>query len=211
MSSQERGGRVFRERIYPVLFMFIVTTFFISIVTGVYLLTKENDELNQQLFLQRAVLYAAGIEVPDSTGAIQSTYRDSIIQHSDHDSEGAVIAVRYYEVTGSGSYVLPIGGPGLWGQIEGVAGLNSDLDRLTGVDFTVQNETPGLGGRIVELWFREQFRGKTGPLSRVPERTEGEGANQFDAITGATITSTAVEDMLNRVFEEAPGIIRGGE
>ena len=108
-------------------------------------------------------------------------------------------------------HVLPIGGPGLWGQIEGVAGLNSDLDRLTGVDFTVQIETPGLGGRIVELWFREQFRGKTGPLSRVPERTEGEGANQFDAITGATITSTAVEDMLNRVFEEAPGIIRGGE
>lgn len=210
MSGQERGGRIFRERIYPVLFMFVVTTFFISMVTGVYLLTRENDALNQQLFLQRAILFAAGIDVPDETGEVQSTYRDSIIQHSEHDSAGGVIAVRYYEVKDSGAYVLPIGGPGLWGEIEGVAGLSSDFDSLTGVDFTVQSETPGLGGRIVEPWFREQFRGKSGPLSHVPEGTESDDANQFDAITGATITSTAVQDMLNRVLEEAPGIIRGG-
>ena len=116
----------------------------------------------------------------------------------------------YYAVktgTTPAGYVFPASGPGLWGEIEAVIGFDAALNRLTGVDFTKQNETPGLGARIAEDWFRLQFRGKTGPFSRVPEGTLSDSDREFDAITGATGTSTAVEQILNDAIEAAPGIL----
>ena len=37
MSSPDVGINVFRERVFPILFMLIVTAFFIAIVSGIYL------------------------------------------------------------------------------------------------------------------------------------------------------------------------------
>ena len=72
---------------------------------------------------------------------------------------------------------------------------------MLGLDFVKQNETPGLGARISESWFKEQFRGKRGPFRLVPEGVES-GENEFQAITGATSTSNAVLDLLNRSIDE---------
>ena len=53
------------------------------------------------------------------------------------------------------------------------------------------NETEGLGTRVLEQAFRDQFIGKSGPVSF------GEG---IDAIAGATITSTAVLNAVNEAL-----------
>ncbi|NLG24948.1 MAG: FMN-binding protein [Clostridiales bacterium] len=53
------------------------------------------------------------------------------------------------------------------------------------------NETPGLGARAQEPEFGAQFVGKTYPVAL------GEG---IDAISGATITSTAVVDAVNQAL-----------
>jgi len=52
-------------------------------------------------------------------------------------------------------------------------------------------ETPGLGLKATEEWFRNQFRGKTAAELRLTK----EGGT-IEAITGATITSRAVIDAL---------------
>ena len=57
-------------------------------------------------------------------------------------------------------YALALRSPGFWGPIDGYLGVDSRAERILGIAFTRQGETPGLGGRIVEAWFREQFRGK---------------------------------------------------
>jgi Na+-transporting NADH:ubiquinone oxidoreductase subunit C len=67
---------------------------------------------------------------------------------------------------------------------------------IKGLAFTEQNETPGLGGRIEEDWYKEQFKGTTlsGSLSYGEE-------TGLDAITGATSTSNAVLKILNTFIE----------
>ena len=97
-------------------------------------------------------------------------------------------------------------GPGLWGEITAAVGMDRNLERLTGVDFLKQNETPGLGARIAESWFREQFRGKRGPFTTVAEGLAA-GENQFDAITGATNTSNSVKDLLNGTIAQVKDLV----
>jgi Na+-transporting NADH:ubiquinone oxidoreductase subunit C len=86
-------------------------------------------------------------------------------------------------------------------------GFDARLEKLTGVDFLKQAETPGLGARIGESWFREQFRGKRGPFSTVGEG-EPAAENQFDAITGATLTSNFVKDLLNAAVGQVGELVQ---
>jgi Na+-transporting NADH:ubiquinone oxidoreductase subunit C len=92
-------------------------------------------------------------------------------------------------------------GAGLWGTITAAVGLDDSGRAVSGISFLKQNETPGLGARIDEPWFKAQFKGKTGPFRMVPEGTRSTAPDEFDAITGATVTSTAVRDMLNGMLE----------
>ncbi len=207
MSDSATKVNFYKERIFPVLFMFLVTVVFITVVSGIYLTTRERVLRNEELYLKTAVLFAANIEVPEQPAAQEELYNERI--NEVRNDQGRI---RYYEVGTAGSptgYVLPVSGPGVWGEIEAVVGFDAGLNRLTGVDFIAQNETPGLGARITERWFRVQFRGKTGPFTRVPEGTEGESSTEFDAITGATLTSKSVQQILNEAVEEAPEIIEG--
>jgi len=69
------------------------------------------------------------------------------------------------------------------------------------VDFTSHNETPGLGGRIDEAWFKEQFRNRKIVIGTgLSYDTEQE--NQLDAITGATSTSRSILNILNDVIDD---------
>ena len=89
----------------------------------------------------------------------------------------------------------------MWGSISGYMGVSADLDRITGLVFTNHSETPGLGGRIDELAYREQFKG----LHITSETTLAYGENggdQIDAITGATSTSNAVLRILNQLLDD---------
>ncbi len=62
---------------------------------------------------------------------------------------------------------------------------------ITGITIAGQGEilkeTPGLGGRILEPWFAEQFKGKT--AGQVKLKKDG---GDIDAITGATVSSRTV-------------------
>jgi Na+-transporting NADH:ubiquinone oxidoreductase subunit C len=101
-------------------------------------------------------------------------------------------------------YAFPVGGPGFWGPIQGMVGVDPGATKVLGLAFTKHSETPGLGGRITEDWFLTQF--KDLPLHPIeggqkifylkPAGTKT-AANELDAITGATNTSSAVEAFLN--------------
>ncbi len=103
---------------------------------------------------------------------------------------------------GSEKYIFPVNGTGLWGPVWGYIALNSDLDTIYGVVFDHQSETPGLGAEIVAPAFTSQFIGKElfdgDKLVGVKTLKGGSVGNPHavDAITGGTITSRAVEDMI---------------
>jgi len=98
---------------------------------------------------------------------------------------------------------VPFSGPGLWGPIEGVMALEPDLATIRAVRFYKQEETPGLGGEIGADWFQDKFAGKKmvsrsgDPVFRVRPGAGAEDQNGVDAITGATMTSDRVQDILN--------------
>lgn len=87
-------------------------------------------------------------------------------------------------------------GAGLWGAIWGYIAVESDFQTVAGAIFDHASETPGLGAKIAEPAFYTQYRGKKlNPQTNSIEVVKG-GANGaesgVDAISGATITSTAV-------------------
>lgn len=193
------------KKIGTILFTVAVTVVFVAPISLVYLLTKDTVALNEDVFLKRAVLYAAGIPLPGSKEDVVTLFAARA-----EAVPGSAGASRAFRIKAEGSdvrqgMVLLRTGPGLWGEITMAVGLDAGLTRLTGVDFLQQSETPGLGARISESWFKEQFRGKVGPFTTVGE---GEPAkeNEFDAITGASITSNAVKAILNDAVAQAKSL-----
>ncbi len=78
-----------------------------------------------------------------------------------------------------------------------------DLETLKGIEVLDHSETPGLGGRITEDQFKKQFAGKKlRPKLLVVRERKAEGANEVDAITGATNTSRGIETFLNDAMNE---------
>ena len=103
------------------------------------------------------------------------------------------------------SHVIVTQGPGLWGDITAAIGYDERGSLITGIEIIDQNETPGLGGRIGEEWFKNQFREKSFPLSTVAEG-ESAGSREFQAITGATYSSEAIKDIVNSASEKVPSL-----
>ena len=193
------------QRARTVIFMAVATIVCVSAVSAVHLGTRETIRRNDALFLQRAVLEASGAGAPEDPLLAARAFGERVEEVKGPDGEVLYYAVREAGSTRVTAYVFPGRGPGLWGRISAVVGLRPDLATLTGIGFTEQNETPGLGGRIAEEWFRGQFRGKRGPFNMKGKAAGGE--TEFDAVTGATVTSKAVRDILNETLRGAPGIV----
>jgi Na+-transporting NADH:ubiquinone oxidoreductase subunit C len=106
---------------------------------------------------------------------------------------------------GSHAYVMPLRGKGLWGPIWGYISLKPDLNTVFGAVFDHQGETPGLGAEISTDWFQEPFSGKTifrDSVNFCSIKVLKGGApkgdpHAVDAISGGTITSKALEAMLD--------------
>jgi len=194
-----------KEKVAPVLFMAGVTFVAITLVGLVDIVTKPAVERNKTLFQKQAVCDAAGVERPGSTEALIAWYDAHVTALT--NSEGTV-SYRVAEPEGESTLVLVQQGPGLWGSITAYVGFNGEAMTIAGVTFQDHVETPGLGARIDESWFRNQFVGKSGPFARLgPEpqdKTKGtRDPDAFDQITGATITSTAVKDIMNKSIQQA--------
>lgn len=191
------------ERVRTVAFMLAVTAVSITVLSSLYVATAKTVARNELLFTRRAVLEAAGLETPAAPAEVLALFEQRA-EAVPSETNAQYYVVRSPDSRATNACVFPGSGAGLWGQVDALVGLDPSLKTVTGVTFTRQNETPGLGARIEEPWFKRQFAGKTGPFTMVPEGTRAAEPDRFDAITGATVTSTAVRDILNRALADAP-------
>ena len=101
-------------------------------------------------------------------------------------------------------YITPVVGSGLWGPIWGFIGFENDGNTIYGASFNHKGETPGLGAEIKEAFFEEAFIGKKildkdfdfVSVSVMKSGAKKGSLHQVDGITGGTITSDGVTDML---------------
>jgi Na+-transporting NADH:ubiquinone oxidoreductase subunit C len=191
------------ERVRTVGFMLAVTLVSISILSSLYVATAERVARNELLFTRRAVIESAGLAVPATVDETLALF-DRCVSAVPAETNAAYYVVRTPDGVATQACVFPAAGAGLWGQIDALVGLDAALKTVTGITFIRQAETPGLGARIEEPWFKLQFAGKTGPFAHDPEGTKSTAPDRFDGITGATITTLAVRDILNTTLSRAP-------
>ncbi|NLE37801.1 MAG: FMN-binding protein [Pirellulaceae bacterium] len=104
-------------------------------------------------------------------------------------------------------WVLPAMGQGFADRVDVLIGVNSDVTTITGLYVLDQKETPGLGALITGEDFLKQFRGvaTAEPIKVVKAEP---AAGQILAITGATISSDTVADIVNKAIENLKEPIR---
>ncbi len=98
----------------------------------------------------------------------------------------------------TGGRAVSFTGAGFQGPISVIVAL--DNDTIAGFKVVDQKETPGLGARITEEEFQRSFIGKQVAGGITMTKSGNSGVSEFDAITGATETSRALEKILNRGF-----------
>lgn len=201
---------------YPVVYMFIVTAAFSSVVIGFSALTQERVQANARLALESAVLRALptteGEEEIQRLGGpeIHGRFTEQVTP-PDASSAGAYTVKKDGQIVG---YALPFEGQGFWARIRGIIGIAADRKTVTGITFYEQSETPGLGAEIVKPAFRNQFKGKVLAQNERPIAMRRPGAvlgeSDVYAVTGATQTSVRVESMVNEAIRNWQAKIGGG-
>jgi len=177
-----------KGKLKNLLFILILGSVCTSILLGIKGYTLPRIERYQEFKLKSSILEAAGVDYD----------RDTLDEVFSKDIREIREGEFLYYLSPNGSYIFEFEGRGLWGIIEGVITLNSDLETLENIRIISQEETPGLGGRIGEESFLAQFREKrVSPQLFLVLRRKATEANEIDSISGASMTSQALIDMIN--------------
>lgn len=194
--------------LYPIVFMTVLTAVITMALAFLNESTLATVQENEDLALRRKILYVFNLyDDKTSDDEVIKIFNDRVLE--DKNSDGEIIYVLNDGSTPV-AYAVPFSGPGLWGSIIGYIGIDSDLSKITGIEFIVQNETPGLGGRISEAPYKEQFRNvEISKSSQIYVISRPAPGGNIDAVAGATQTSTYVQNMVNeglaKFFSEGGG------
>ncbi|MEO1849295.1 MAG: Na(+)-translocating NADH-quinone reductase subunit C [Psychrobacter sp.] len=166
-------------------------------------------DLNKGNYLDDDELKTAGIPDRNAYDASQATKNQALSEDlGDNDPAGigrkpkyAKVYVKEDDAGKPELVVLPIQGYGLWGTIYGFLTLESDMNTIKGISFYEHKETPGLGARIEEPEWRAQWNGihsydDNGDVATGVTKAGNPKDNWVDGISGATLTSRGVSNMI---------------
>jgi Na+-transporting NADH:ubiquinone oxidoreductase subunit C len=188
-----------KRKIYPVVYMFVITAFFSSMLIGFAKYTRPRVEINKSTAKEAAVLQVLGLYESASGSEIHRIFQQRV--RSDPAAAGSYVVESDGQIQ---TYAVEIQGKGFWAPIKGFIGVAADRQQIVGLAFYEQAETPGLGARITEPEFRSQFARESNlriaagstPFEIIPPGTP-RGDNQCHAISGATQTSVRLEKIIN--------------
>ena len=119
------------------------------------------------------------------------------------NSKGIEVAEIFEAKDASGNtvgYTLKVLPSGYGGEIQLMVGIDSANNQVSGINVVSNSETAGLGARSTEPEFSDQYKGK--PLEELSVLKNGTpGDTEIKAISGATITSTAVTNGVDAAIE----------
>ena len=128
---------------YPIIFMIVVTAICTILLAFLNESTLAIVQENEDLELRRKILYVFDLYDENTTDEdVTRIFDERITEEKNSDDESIYVL---YEGSEPVAYAVPFNGPGLWGSITGFIGINKDLNKITGIEFITQNETPGLG------------------------------------------------------------------
>lgn len=202
------------SNLYPVVFMLIACVVFVGVLAYMYRGSEKKIDEYKQGSYQKLVLSLLSDVLAEYTGSnasdILNSYPESFIAYiKEINIPGLSNRVFVAEISNQAiGYCVEIKGKGLWGSMKALVALSSDMKELQGISIYEQMETPGLGARIGEDWFVEQFKGirivkdnavpgdYLNSFELIPEGKQADNPLQIRQITGATITTSSVVKML---------------
>lgn len=191
--------------LYVLTFVTLISTVFGAAISLVHYLSLPTLESNEKMVRNRSIARAFNLTVePPTAENYEKAIADKITKKEIKTSTGSIQI--YIRNTTPDDVGFVFKGMGFWDQIQGILVLNPELKNIVRIEILDQTETPGLGARIEEAWFKKQF--ESFPLkwdqpakSRIIFGKENVNGNVINAITGATQTSSALERMLNSELE----------
>lgn len=179
-----------KEILRPAFSLFLICLAVTALLAGTNLLTKEQIASQNLLAEQNARTAVCPQGKSFEPGDAEGSY------YVAKDGDAVVGYIFVTEASGYG------------GKLKVMTGISAEGE-VTGISFLSIDETPGLGMNAKKDSFRDQYK------QALPEKggftlvkgTAGEG--EISAMTGATITSTAVTNAVNQASEQYRQIKEG--
>jgi Na+-transporting NADH:ubiquinone oxidoreductase subunit C len=198
---------------YTVIYATIMVVIVAALLALASYLLKDRQQRNVELETKQQILKSVKLggdseNAPDKATYIESLYAKHIAEEKIEKEDETLKLYICTMDSGEKMYIIPVHGTGLWGPVWGYVALKSDFNTIYGTTYDHKSETPGLGAEIATPEFSKQFEGKqifTNGVFKsilvVKGGADPASTNQVDAISGGTITSKAVEEMLFKSIE----------
>ena len=193
---------------YIIIYSAILVIIVAFLLAFVYQALKPMQDANVALDIKKQILYSLNIRNLDGAEA-EAKYAEVVKE------EGEIDGQKYYscEINGENILVVSLKGMGLWGGISGYIAIHGDQEPVVyGAYFNHESETAGLGAEIKDSQeWQEKFIGKkvfVDPADgsevalSVVKKVE-DPTTQVDCVTGATLTSNGVNDMIKAGLKDA--------
>jgi Na+-transporting NADH:ubiquinone oxidoreductase subunit C len=147
-----------RERVKMVIVLVSLSVVSALLLAGINALSSDVIKKSGERGLKLAVLSV--LDIPLGDKAPEALFEKRV------EKVDAPEGTLYLSVEGEGEgrsvdgAAFALKGPGFWGPISMILGVDIKSMTIRGIEIVEQNETPGLGARIEEAEFRGQFRGK---------------------------------------------------
>jgi Na+-transporting NADH:ubiquinone oxidoreductase subunit C len=186
------GGPELSAREVRELFTGRIRAQVIDLATG-----EENTDLDPVAFdaLKAAKDPKTSVALSDSEDIASISRREQFATIYRLENEGVLEAL-----------ILPVRGYGLWSTLYGFLAVKPDLNTVVGLGFYQHGETPGLGGEVDNPRWKALWPGKTlfdeagNPAIQIVKGgvnpANPAAAHQVDALSGATLTSRGVNNLL---------------
>jgi Na+-transporting NADH:ubiquinone oxidoreductase subunit C len=169
---------------------------------------EEAEKLFNQYIREQVVLNTKGEKVTGGVSAFDIDLKKELDKIKTGDADKQLFPLFVVEKNGKLINIIPVRGKGLWGPIWGYIALEEDMNTVHGASFGHKGETPGLGAEINTEEFGNQFVGKkindeAGKFVSVRVIKGGAATNDphgVDAISGGTVTSNGVTEMIRRTI-----------
>ena len=189
----------------PVIALTLIAAIAGVALSGVYSMTK--DTIEEQKLLEEAASYkevcpeAENFEISESAKAKLEELAGAN-WGSDFGTTRINEAFVGKDASGNiAGYALSVSSKGFGGDVTMALGLTPD-GTVKKIAFTELNETAGLGMRADEDSFKNQFAGRSGSVEY--------GKDGVEAMSGATVTSTAVKQAVNAGLNFYETVLKGG-
>ena len=193
---------------YIIIYSAILVVIVAFLLAFVYQALKPMQDANVALDVKKQILYSLNIRGLDGAEA-EAKYKEVVKQEAERDGQ------KYYlcDINGEDVLVVSMKGMGLWGGISGFVSIHGDeTPTVYGAYFNHESETAGLGAEIKDSQaWQEKFIGKkvfvdgsdTHEVALSVVKKVDDPTTQVDCVTGATLTSNGVNDMIKAGLKDA--------